>query len=61
MTFGTGTRLRQISPALRNEDARHQMILRCVENNSVIEGLPRFTKKMKQECLQDLKEIASKH
>lgn len=37
------------------------MILRCVENNSVIEGLHRFTKKTKMECLQELKEIASKH
>ncbi|MBI2635894.1 hypothetical protein HYW84_01045 [Candidatus Peregrinibacteria bacterium] len=61
MTFGAGTRLRQISPILKNEDARHQMILRCVENNSVIEGLPAFSKTTKQDCLQELREIASKH
>ena len=61
MTFGKGTRLRQLSPILKNEDSRHRMILRCVENNSIIEGLPAFSKTTKQECLQELKEIAAKH
>lgn len=61
MTFGTGLRLRQLSPILKNEDMRHQMILRSVENNSVIEGLPRFTKTTRKECLEEIKKIAATH
>ena len=60
VTFGTGLRLRQLSPVLKNKDSRHQMILRCVENNSVIEGLPRFTKKTRKVCLEEIRKISSK-
>ncbi|MDD5054838.1 MAG: hypothetical protein PHZ00_01050 [Candidatus Peribacteraceae bacterium] len=58
MKFGTGIPLRQFSTHLRNDAVRHQMILNCVERNSVIEGLPRFTKKTRNECLQEIRKVS---
>ena len=60
MTFGKGISLRQFSKALKNEEARHRIILDRVERNSVIEGLPRFTKIIKQECLNELRKVSAK-
>lgn len=60
MTFGTGISLRQFSPHLQNDAVRHQIILDRVERDSVIEGLPKFSKKTRAECLSELKK-ASKH
>ncbi len=60
MTFGKGISLRQFSPTLKNADTRHRIILDRVERNSVIEGLPRFTKKTKQECLNELRKVSAK-
>lgn len=58
MTFGTGVSLRQFSPYLRNDAARHQMILDRVERDSVIEGLPKFTKESRAECLNEIKKAS---
>ncbi len=58
MTFGTGTPLRQFSSHLRDPQVRHERILNCVERNSVIEGLPRFTDKTRNECLQEIKSVS---
>lgn len=60
MTFGRGTILRQFSPKLRDAAVRQKIILDRAERDSVIEGLPPFTKKMKQECLQELKTLSAK-
>ncbi len=60
MTFGKGISLRQFSPALRNDEARHEIILATVERDSVIEGLPRFTKTTKRECLEEIRKVSSK-
>lgn len=60
MTFGTGTPLRQFSSHLRDAVKRHQIILDRVERNSVIEGLPRFTKKSKDECLREIKKVSKR-
>ncbi|MBI1813233.1 hypothetical protein HY285_02475 [Candidatus Peregrinibacteria bacterium] len=60
MTFGTGIPLRQFSPHLRHAAQRHRIILDCAERDSVIEGLPRFSKKMKKECLRELKNLSVK-
>ncbi|MBU2213805.1 hypothetical protein KJ996_04175 [Patescibacteria group bacterium] len=58
MTFGTGIPLRQFSPHLRDEDARHRIILDRVERNSAIEGLPRFTSESRSACLQEIRKAA---
>ena len=55
MTFGTGVSLRQFSPHLRNDAARHDVILDRVERDSMIEGLPRFTKQSRAECLKEIR------
>ncbi|TSC59980.1 MAG: hypothetical protein Greene041662_310 [Candidatus Peregrinibacteria bacterium Greene0416_62] len=60
MTFGTGVSLRQFSTHLRNDAARHQIILDRVERDSVIEGLPRFNEKSRAEWLSAIKKV-SKH
>ncbi len=60
MTFGTGIPLRQFSTHLRNDAVRHQIILDRVERNSVIEGLPRFTKTTRKECLEEIKKVAKR-
>jgi len=60
MTFGTGVSLRQFSPYLRNDAARHERILMCVERNSVIEGLPRFTTSTRKECLDEIKKVSKR-
>ncbi len=60
MTFGKGISLRQFSPTLRQDAKRHQIILQTVEIDSVIEGLPRFTKTTKKECLEEIRKVASK-
>lgn len=58
MDFGTGIPLRQFSRHLRNDAVRHEMILNCVERNSVIEGLPRFTKESRTECLREIRKVS---
>ena len=60
VTFGTGISLRQFSKKLRNSDTRQRIILDRAERNSIIEGLPRFTKQTKQECLRELHDLAGK-
>ncbi len=60
MTFGTGISLRQFSPHLRNDAVRHQMILDRVERDSVIEGLPKFTKESRAECLSEIKKASKR-
>lgn len=54
VTFGKGTILRQLSPKLRNAATRQKIILDRAERNSVIEGLPPFTRQTTQECLKEL-------
>lgn len=60
MTFGKGIILRQFSPKLRDAAVRQKIILDRAERDSVIEGLPPFTQKMKKECLQELKTLSAK-
>ncbi len=60
MTFGTGIPLRQFSSHLRNEAVRHQLILDRVERDSIIEGLPRFTKKSRSECLKEIRKVSKR-
>jgi hypothetical protein len=57
MTFGTGKPLRQLSPILRDDKKRRELILDRVERNSVIEGLPKFDKKTRQACLQEMENV----
>ena len=58
MTFGKGISLRQFSAHLRNDAVRQDIILDRVERDSVIEGLPRFTKQSRAECLEEIRKAS---
>ncbi|MDD4319350.1 MAG: hypothetical protein PHW10_03435 [Candidatus Peribacteraceae bacterium] len=60
MTFGKGTLLRQHSPYLRKASDRHARILDVAERNSVIEGLPKFSRQMKQKVSRKLKRLSAR-
>jgi hypothetical protein len=58
LNFGTGTRLIDASPWLRNQAERHERILRVAECNSVIEGLPPFQDETRARIAAELSAIA---
>ena len=58
MTFGSGTPLWQHSPSLRNPKERAARIVDAVERNSVIEGLPKFNKPLRNSMLKKLEASA---
>ena len=57
MIFGNGQTLRQFSKYLRDPKERSERILDVTERNSVIEGLPRISKKRKQYLLTKLRRV----
>jgi hypothetical protein len=59
LNFGTGLSLRDACPWLRDEDARHELILDVTERNSVIEGLPPFDAEMRRKLKDQLKALAA--
>lgn len=52
--FGGGPPLKETSPWLNDDRERHLRILDVAERNSVIEGLPRFTRAMRERMLKRL-------
>lgn len=58
LNFGTGARLIDASPWLRNQAERHERILRVTECNSVIEGLPPFQAETRARIAAELSAIS---
>lgn len=56
--FGGGQPLKETSPWLKDDRERHLRILDVAERNSVIEGLPRFTRAMREQMLKRLAALA---
>lgn len=56
--FGTGKTLIEASPFLQDPVRRHEMILEVVERDSVIEGLPPFTKEFRERLRKQLAVMA---
>lgn len=54
MTFGKGTSLRAHSKYLKNPKERTKRILNVVERNSIIEGLPKFSKETRRKFARKL-------
>ncbi len=52
--FGTGPRLIDVHPDLKDPEKRIAMILDVAERNSVIEGLPPFTPELREQLRQEL-------
>jgi hypothetical protein len=53
--FGTGPTLKDASPWLRDDSARHERILDVVERNSVTDGLPPFTEEFRERLRLELR------
>lgn len=58
--LGTGPTLKDACPWLRDDDARHELILDVAERNSVIEGLPPFQEAMRRRLKEQLRVLASR-
>lgn len=59
MTFGTGTPLVHSNRFLRNPAERRRRILDVAERNSIIEGLPPFTKAVRERLQRTLSKLSS--
>lgn len=52
--FGKGPTLEEANPWLRDEAERVERILDVTERNSVIEGLPPFSKELRRKLREEL-------
>jgi hypothetical protein len=57
MTFGKGKKLKASSKYLRDPQERTKRILDVAERNSIIEGLPKFSKQTRQNFARKLRKI----
>ncbi|QDT38385.1 hypothetical protein Pan189_27780 [Stratiformator vulcanicus] len=59
IAFGNGRPLKEVLPALIDDERRHQLILEVVERNSVIEGLPPMSEEVRSQILNNLRRLSS--